>query len=79
MEYNESWNKTKPKSTSKYLKPAPNWNLNLNLNIAKKVKLGILKNGLLSSMTYKVGKNKPKISLKNTCPFDSIAQVNVLQ
>lgn len=72
MEYNETWNKTKKKTTSKYLKSAPNWNL--NNNIQKKVKLGILQNGNLSNTTYKVGNQK--VALTNTCAFDSICQVN---
>lgn len=72
MDYNESWNKSIKKPTSKFMKPAPNWNL--NTNIQKKVKLGILQNGNLSSTTYKVG-NKQKVALTNTCAFDSVCQV----
>lgn len=75
MEYNESWNKTKKKTTSKYMKTAPNWSL--NLNIQKKVKLGILQNGNLSNTTYKID-DKQKVALTNTCTFDSICQVHVV-
>lgn len=72
MQYNETWNKTKPKKSSKYVKPAPNWNLNMNLQ--KKIKLGILQNGNLSKATFKI--NKKTVSLTNTCSFDSVCQVN---
>lgn len=75
MGYNESWNKTKQNTKgSKYIKKAPNWNL--NTNIGKKVKLGMLKNGNKSNITYKVDKNK-SVAVTNTCAFDSICQVNV--
>lgn len=73
MNYNEEWNKTNKKTTSKYIQPAPNWNLNLNLQ--KKVQLGILKNGNLSSTTYTVAGSKKKVALQNTCTFDSVCQV----
>lgn len=72
MHYKEQWNKTKPKSTSKYMRPAPNWNLNINVD--KKIRLGILQNGNSSHTVYKVGKDQ-KISLTNTSTFDSICQV----
>lgn len=75
MEYNESWNKSKKKTSSKYMKPAPNWNLNMNIN--KKVKVGVLQNGNLFNTTYKV--DKQKIALTNTCTFDSICQVKTVK
>lgn len=74
MAYNETWNKKKEKKESKYLKPAPNWNL--NNNIQKKVKLGILQNGNLKNTTYRI--NKQTVALTNTCSFDSTCQVNVI-
>lgn len=75
MDYTEPWNKTKKKTTSKYMKPAPNWNL--NYNVAKKLKIGILKNGNLCNITHKVGKNQT-IALTDTCSFDSICQVSAV-
>lgn len=72
MQYTEDWNKTKKKTTSKYMKPAPNWNL--NTNIQEKVKIAIMQNGNLMTTTYDVGSDE-KLGLANTCTFDSVSQV----
>lgn len=75
MKYKEEWEKSQKKTTSKYMRPAPNWNL--SNNIKKKVKLGILKNAIRSKTKYKVGKKS--VTLLNTCAFDAICQVKVLK
>ncbi|KAJ6642712.1 NOF-FB transposable element, partial [Pseudolycoriella hygida] len=69
----ENWGKRPKRKTkkSKYLASAPNWGL--NTNIEKKVKIGTLLNGNLSRVVYKVGKQI--VALRNTCAFDSIAQI----
>lgn len=73
MDSKENWNKAPKRKTkkSKYLSSAPNWHLNTNVD--KKVKIGILSNGNLSKVVHKIGQKV--IALRNTCGFDSIAQV----
>lgn len=73
MDSKENWNKALKRKAkkSKYLTSAPNWHLNTNID--KKVKIGILSNGNFSKVIYKV--NQQIIALRNTCGFDSIAQV----
>lgn len=68
----ENWNK-RPKKVkkSKYILKAPNCVLNTNTD--KKVKIGFLINGNLSNTVYQI-RGRP-VALKNTCAFDSIAQV----
>lgn len=75
MQYNEGWNKSQKKTTSNYMRPAPNWNL--NNNIAKRINFGILVNGNLSNITHKVGRNHT-IALTNTNSFDAICQVSAV-
>lgn len=75
MNYTEGWDKSRKKSTSKYLRTAPNWHL--NTNIKKKVNIGILQNGNICKTTHKV-RGKGSVGLKNTCAFDSICQVSSL-
>lgn len=73
MNYEEPWNKSRTKSKSKYLAPAPNWHL--NTNIKQKVKLGILMNGNKIKTTHK-SKENVAIALRNTCAVDCIFQVS---
>lgn len=76
MNSKETWCK-KPKNKtkkSKYLAAAPNWHLNTNID--KKLKIGIFSNGNLSRLVYKI--NGKLVALRNTCGFDTIAQVMML-
>lgn len=68
----QGWNKSRVKSTSKYLMPAPHWHL--NTNITKKVTLGILQNGNISTTTHTI--DGETVGLCNTCAVDCICQVN---
>lgn len=77
MTHKEEWrpisqSKKQTKVTSKYLNPAPNWNI--SNNIKQKVKLGILQNGNTNSTVCKIDKNNVT-GLRNTCTFDCVCQV----
>lgn len=73
MGHKEQWNRKSKRETkkSKYLAPAPNWNLNHHFD--KNVKLGFLQNGNMSSRVYII--NKEFVGLRNTSTFDALAQV----
>lgn len=67
----EKWKKKIKRSH--YIKPSPHWDLITNVD--KKIKLGILRNGSISTTTHRVGKKT--VALSNTCAFDSVAQVKL--
>lgn len=73
LNHKESWNKRTKRSH--YLKPSPHWDLITNVD--KKVKLGLLCNGNLSTITHMV--DKRPVGMRNTCAFDSLVQVLFLK
>lgn len=73
MKNTEKWCRTSKRELkrSKYIMPAPNWNLNNHFN--KNVKIGFLTNGNMSSRVF--GTKNELVGLNNTCAFDALAQV----
>lgn len=75
MHYKETWGKKPQKTSSKYMRAMPNWSLNTNIN--KKTKIGLLRNGNLTSTTHKAG-SREVVGLTNTCTVDSFMQVDTI-
>lgn len=73
MKHCEKWSRKSKREVkkSKYLMPAPNWNIDRHIN--KAVKTGFLINGMKSLRIFKSGDQN--FSLQSTNSFDALAQV----
>lgn len=73
--HTENWGR-KPErdlKRSKYMAPAPHWDLNHHFD--KNVKIGFLTNANMSARVFYI--NKEYIGLRNTNTFDTLAQVRI--
>lgn len=77
MGHTEKWCRKSKRELkkSKYLQHVPHWNLNHHFD--KKLKIGHLENGNLSSRVFTI--NNQTVGLRNTNTFDALAQVKYSQ